>query len=40
MSGSGSCVFAMSTNLKELKKAAAEFDGRDLFVEITRIKKK
>lgn len=40
MSGSGSCVFAMSTNLKELKKAAAEFDDRDLFVEITRIKKK
>ena len=40
MSGSGSSVFAMSTNLKELKKAAEEFDDRDLFVEITRIKKK
>ena len=40
MSGSGSCVFAMSTNLKELKAAAAQFDDKDCFVEITRIKKK
>ena len=40
MSGSGSCVFAMSTNLRELKNAANKFDDRDCFVEITKIKKK
>ena len=40
MSGSGSSVFAMSTNLKELRKAADQFDDKECFVEITKIKKK
>lgn len=39
MSGSGSTVFALSTNKKELIKAASLFNENNYFVELTKIKK-
>ena len=39
MSGSGSCLFALSTNFADIKKAAKLFDDEKYFVEITKIKK-
>lgn len=38
MSGSGSCVFALSQNKKELKKIASKLEDR-YFVELTKIRK-
>ena len=37
MSGSGSCVFALSQSLKDIQKEALKFDKNKYYIKVTNI---